>query len=125
MQQYLLDAMTKELSDAGYVVGTKSEAGKLRISFALQGLGAPSAGPNVTALVVPIAARVGEVTVEAVFRHALTNRVEAVAVTRARGSRWLNSSPWSTWADVRKFCDGWAKGFRESVDAAHASNSGS
>ena len=119
LRQHFLDAMTRELTDAGYTVGTKSEAGKLRISFALSGLRAPSAAPNVTAVVVPITARVGEVTVEAVFRDALTNQVEAVAVTRARGSRWLNPSPWSTWADVQKFCDGWAKGFRESVDAAH------
>ena len=119
VQEYLLDAMTTELTDAGYTVGTKSEAGKLRISFALRGLKAPSAGPNVTAVVIPIAARVGEVTVEAEFRDALTNRVEAVAVTRARGSRWMNPSPWSTWADVRKFCDGWAKGFREALDEAH------
>ncbi len=119
LRQHFLDAMTRELTDAGYTVGTKSEAGKLRISFALSGLKAPSAGPNVTAVVIPIAARVGEVTVEAVFRDALTNQVHAVAVTRALGSRWLNPSPWSTWADVQKFCDGWAKGFRESVDAAH------
>ena len=119
LRQVFLDAMTTELTDGGYTIGTKSEAGKLRISFALSGLRAPSAGPNVTAVVLPIVARVGEVTVEAIFRDALTNRVDAVAVTRARGSRWFNPSPWSTWADVRKFCDEWAKGFRESVDAAH------
>ena len=120
LRQHFLDAMTRELTDAGYTIGTKSEAGTLRISFTLSGLRAPSAGPNVTAVVIPIAARVGEVTVEAVFQDAMTNQIEGVAITRARGSRWLNPSPWSTWADVRKFCDGWAKGFREAVDEAHA-----
>ena len=120
MQQYLFDAMVGELRDAGYEVGTRSEANTLRVSFTLSGLRAPSAGPNVTAAVVPIAARVGEVTVEAVFRDGLTNQLEAVALSRARGSRWLNPSPWSTWSDVEKFFDSWAKGFRESVDEAHA-----
>ncbi len=119
MQQYLLDAMVTELRDAGYEVGTRSESGTLRISFTLSGLKAPSAGANVTAAVVPIAARVGEVTVEAVFRDGLTNRLEAVVVSGARGSRWLNPTPWSTWADVEKFFDDWAKGFREAVDEAH------
>ena len=42
-----------------------------------------------------------------------------VALSRARGPRRLNPSPWSTWADVQKFFDGWAKGFRESVGEAH------
>ncbi len=121
MQQYLLEAMIRELRDAGYEVGTRSEPDTLRISFTLSGLSAGSAAPNVTAAVVPIAVNVGSVTVEAVFRDSLTNRLEAVALTRARGARWLNPSPWSTWADVEQFFDSWAKGFRESVDDAHAS----
>ncbi len=121
MQQYLLDAMIRELRDAGYEVGTRSEPDTLRISFTLSGLRAGSAAPNVTAAVVPIAVNVGSVTVEAVLRDSLSNRIEAVVLTRARGSRWLNPSPWSTWADVQQFFDSWARGFRESVDAAHAS----
>ena len=121
LQQAFLDAMTKELTRAGYEVGTKSETGSLRVSFALSGLKAPSAGPNVTTVIFPYAMRVGEVTVEAVFRDALTNEVEAVAITRARGARWLNPTAWSTWADVEKFFSDWAKGFREAVDEAHAS----
>ncbi len=119
MQQYLHNALVRELNDGGYEVGTRSDAGKLRISFTLSGLRAPSALPNVTSAVVPIAVSVGEATIEAIFRNALTNEVESVAVTRARGSRWLNPSPWSTWADVEEFFDGWAKGFRMEVDKAH------
>ena len=119
MQQHLFEAMVGELRDAGYEVGTKSEADKLRISFTLSGLRAPSAGANVTAAVVPFAASVGEVTVQAVFRNGLTNELEAGVLSRARGSRFLNPTPWSTWSDVEKFFDGWAKGFRESVDEAH------
>ena len=119
MQQYLFDAMVEELTSAGYEVGTRSEAGKLRISFTLKGLRAPTAAANVTAAVVPIAVNVGAVTVEAVLRDGLTNEVEAVVVSSAQGSRFLNPSPWSAWADVEKFLDGWAKGFREAVDEAH------
>lgn len=119
MQQYLLDAMVRELSDAGYQVGTRSEAGTLRVSFTLTGLKAPTAAPNVTTAVFPYALSVGDVTVEAVVRDGLTNQKLAVVVSRASGARWLNPSPWSTWADVQKFFDSWAKGFRESVDEAH------
>lgn len=120
MQQHLFEAMVEELRDGGYEIGTKSEAGKLRVSFTLSGLRAPSAAANVTAAVVPFAASVGSVTVEAVLRDGLTNEVLGVVLTRARGSRFLNATPWSTWSDVEKFLDGWAKGFREAVDEAHA-----
>jgi hypothetical protein len=119
MQQYLRDAMIKEIRDAGYEVGTKSQAETMRISFTISGLKAPSAIGNVTAAVAPIAVSVGEVTVEWVFREALTHRIDGVAVTRARGARMLNPKPWSTWADVEKTFDDWAKGLREAVDKAH------
>jgi hypothetical protein len=120
MQQYLRDAMIKELRDAGYEVGTKSQAETMRLTFTISGLKAPSAIPNVTAALAPIAVSVGDVTVEWVLREALTHRIDAVAVTRARGARMLNLSPWSTWADVEKTFDVWAKGLREAVDKAHA-----
>ena len=117
---YLRDAVIWELRDAGYEVGTKSQAETMRISFTISGLKAPSAIGNVSAAVAPIAVSVGDVTVEWVFREALTHRIDGVAVTRARGARMLNPSPWSTWADVEKSFDDWAKGFREAVDKAHA-----
>lgn len=119
MKVYLSNVMYEELTDAGYEVGTRSEPDTLRISFTLSGLRAPSAGANVSAAVVPFAISVGEVTVEAVIRDGLSNQIEAVVVTRVRGSRFLNPSPWSTWADIEKFFDSWAKGFREAVDEAH------
>lgn len=120
VQQYFLTALWRELKDAGYEVGWRSEPGTLRISFALSGLRSPSAGANVTTAVFPYAWRVGDVTVEASFQDSVTNRLEAVAITRARGARWFNPSPWSTFADVQKFMDGWAQGFREAVEEAHA-----
>ena len=119
MQQYLRDAMIKEFRDAGYEVGTKSQAETMRISFTISGLKAPSAIGNVTTALAPFAVSVGDVTVEWVLREALTHRIDAVAVTRARGARTLNPSPWSTWADVEKTFDAWAKGLREAVDKAH------
>ena len=119
MQQYLRDAMIKELRDGGYEVGTRSEDGTMRMSFTIRGLKAPTALPNVTAAVVPFAASVGDVTVEWVLREALTHEIVAVVVTRSRGSRALNPTPWSTWADVEKTFDDWAKGLREAVDEAH------
>ena len=130
MTQYLRDAMINELRDAGYDIGTRSQAGTMRISFTISGFKAPSGGGAanigtigtgaVVGLPVIFAVSVGEVTVEGVFREALTNRIDGVAVTRTRGARTLNPSPWSTWADVEKSFDEWAKGFREAVDKAHA-----
>ena len=130
MTQYLRDAMINELRDAGYDIGTRSQAGTMRISFTISGFKAPSGGgaANIgtigagaaAGLPVIFAVSVGEVTVEGVFREALTNRIDGVAVTRTRGSHVLNPNPWSTWADVEKSFDEWAKGFREAVDKAHA-----
>ncbi len=127
MQQYFRDAMIKELRDAGYEIGTRSQAKTMRISFTLSGLKAPSAKGNVAAigagmivgLPMLLSVSVGEVTVEAVFREALTNRIDAVAVNRAQGSRLLKKKPWSTWADVEGSFDNWAEGIRESIDKAH------
>ncbi len=129
MTQYLRDAMINELRDGGYEVGTKSQAGTMRISFTISGFKAPSGGGaanigtigagTVAGVPVIFAVSVGEVTVEWVFREALTHRIDGVAVTRARGAKVLNPTPWSTWADVEKSFDDWAKGFREAVDKAH------
>jgi len=130
MTQYLRDAMINELRDAGYDIGTKSQAGTMRISFTISGFKAPSGGGaanigtigagTVAGLPMIFAVSVGDVTVEWVLREALTHRIDAVAVTRARGSYVLNPTPWSTWADVEKTFDVWAKGLREAVDKAHA-----
>ncbi len=124
MQEYLLFALARELRTSGYEVGTRSEAGTLRISFTLSGLKAPSAVAWSATAVRPVAASIGEATVEAIFRDAYTNRVEAVVVSRARGFRWLNRTTFSTWVDVQEFIDDWAEGFREAVDEAHALRSG-
>ncbi len=120
MQQYLRDAVIKELRDGGYEVGTRSQSETLRVSFTISGLKAPSAMGNVTAAVAAVSISVGEVTVEAIFREAVTNRIDAVAVTRTRGARMLNPKPWSTWADVENAFDNWAKGLRAAIDKAHA-----
>ncbi len=119
MQQYLRDAVIKELRDAGYEVGTKSKAGTMRVSFTISGLTAPTAIPNVTAAMAPIALSVGSVTIESVFREAVSGRIDGVAVSRSQGSRVLNPTPWSTWSDVRAGFRDWAKGFRQAVDEAH------
>ena len=129
MQEYFRVAMVKELREAGYEVGTRSQAGTMRISFITSGYKAPRGGGAVnvaamaagavTGLPMVFAISVGEVTVEAVFREALTHRIDAVAVNRARGSRVFKAKPWSTWADVKGTFDQWATGVREAIDKAH------
>ncbi len=129
MQAYFRNAMIEELQDGGYVVGTRSDPGTMRISLTISGLSAAEGGgaANIAAIAgsvalgVPgvFAISVGEVTVEGVFREATTNRIDAVVVDRSQGSRVLNSSPWSTWADVEASFDKWAEGFREALDEAH------
>lgn len=119
MQQYLRDAIIRELRAGGFTVGTRTEPKTLRISITISDLRAPSAAANVTAAVVPIAWSVGQVTVEAVFREAVTDRIDAVVVERSQGSRGLNPTPWSTWADVTATFDRWAKGIRQAAEEAH------
>lgn len=128
MRNYLESAIIRELTEAGYQVGTRSDSRTLRMSFAISGFSAPTGGgaANVAAGVagaavgVPmIAISVGEVTVEGTFRQALTNRVDAVVIDRSAGSRVMKSKPWSTWADVESAFDQWAEGIRETVDEAH------
>ena len=119
IQDYLLFAIVRELRTAGYEVGTRSEADTLRISFTLSGLKAPSAGARAAAAADPITASIGEATVEAIFRDGLTNRLQAVVVSHARGFRWLNRTTFSSWVDVQEFIDDWAEGFRDAVDEAH------
>ena len=119
MQLSFLDAMLTELYDGGYEVGTRSEAETLRISLTISGLKAPSAESNIAVLAAPINVSVGEVTVEAVFRDALTNRIDAVVVDRSQGSRVFNPTPWSNWADVEATFHKWAKGIRKAIDQEH------
>jgi len=120
LQESFRTKMVNELKAAGYTVGTRAEAGKLRISFVIGGLKAPSAVSNVTTAVFPYALSVGEVTIEAIFRDAKTNQIEAVALQRVQGSRVLNPTPWSSFADVEKTFDVWTRGIREAIDEAHA-----
>ncbi len=127
MQQYFHDAMVTELRAGGYEVDTKPTAGTLKISATISDLKAPSALPNMGASAVGslvgvpsiFAISVGGVTVEAVFREAQSNRIDAVVVDRSQGSRVMKANPWSTWADVRGTFDKWAKGMRKSIDEAH------
>ncbi len=129
LQQRFSDAVIEELRDGGYEVGTRSQAGTMRISFTISGLKAPGLGgaANIGTMAASALVRlpgvfavsVGEVTIEGVFRDALTNRIDAVAVDRSAGSRVFNESPWSTWSDVEATFDIWAKGIREAIDVAH------
>jgi hypothetical protein len=128
LQQRFRDAVIDELRDGGYEVCTRSEPGTMRISFTMSGLkahdlgGAANVGAMAAATVVKLpwifAISVGEVTIEGEFRDAATNRLDAVAVDTSAGSRVLNTSPWSTWADVEATFDVWAKGIREEIGSA-------
>jgi hypothetical protein len=129
MQHYFRNAIIKELRDGGYKVGTRSEANTLRISLRISNLKASAMGGATNlagiaagvAMQVPMifAISVGEVTVEAVFREALTNRIDAVVIDHSKGSRIFKKKPWSTWADVEGTFDIWAEGVRGAVDQAH------
>lgn len=55
---------------------------------------------------------------EAEFRSFPGERLDAIVVSRAQGSRLLNATPWSNWSDVETSLDQWAEGFRKSVDDA-------
>lgn len=119
MQSHFRDALIQSLLDGGYTVGTRTEPDTLRISLLLSGLKAPSAAANITSAITPFAISVGEVTVEAQFREATSNRLDIVAVANTQGSRLANVKPWSTWADIEAALDQWVKGIRKAIDKAH------
>lgn len=126
---YFRTAVVKELLDGGYEVGTRTQPDTLRVSLTISGFSAPESGGLVnaagivaaSAIGLPgvVALSVGEVTIEATFREATTNRLDAAVLSRSRGSRVLNDSPWSTWSDVEGSLDAWAEDFRGAVDEAH------
>lgn len=119
MQAYFRDNLIKSLREGGYEVGTRTESNTLRISLHLSGLKAPSAAANITTALAPFAISVGEVTVEAQFREAVSNRLDIVAVAKTQGSRVVNAKPWSTWADIETAFDQWVAGIRQEIDNAH------
>lgn len=128
-QVYFYQSVEKALKDGGYEVGTRTQPGTMRISFTLSGLEATNSGGAANVAVMAagavvglpgvFAVSVGKVTVEGVFREAISNRIDAVAVSSTAGSRMFKNKPWSTWADVRGSFDIWAKGIRKAVDNAH------
>jgi len=120
IQAYFHKVMTDELTTAGYEVTTRSSENTLRIAFIISDLKVPTAATNVSVFLVPgLQTSVGEVTVEAVFKDAYSNTINAVVIESSRGSYMFNKKPWSTWADVESAFDNWATGFREAVDRAH------
>lgn len=119
IQKYFQKSVSDELKKSGYTVTDQPGDETMRISFILSGIKAPSAKANVVAAILPIAISVGEVTVEATFSESRSSRVDYVAVSQGRGSRVLNMTPWSTWADVESTFDGWAEGIAEAVNQAH------
>lgn len=119
MQTYFRDSLITSLREGGYTVGTRTEPDTLRISFHLSGLKAPNAAANISNVVLPFVISVGEVTVEAQFREAVSNRLDIVAVANTQGARLGNAKPWSTWADVESAFDQWVNGIRKEIDSAH------
>ncbi len=118
IQFYFQNAVITELREAGIEIGTRSQPGRMRLTLTITGIKAPSAAANLSNAVLPVSLSVGEVTVEGQFRNAQADRLDAVVVSRSRGSRVLNSTPWSTWADVESELEQWAKEFTQSVVAS-------
>ncbi len=117
MQSYFRSQVSNELRAAGKTITNEPGPDTMRISFILSGIAAPNALPNVSAVVVPVALSVGQVTIEAAFADAETGRIDAVVVDRSRGSRTLNATPWSTWSDIQNTFDYWAKGIAAAVQS--------
>ncbi len=119
IQTYFTESLTKELENSGYKITDNPSNETMRMSFILSGIKAPNASANVTSVLLPIALKVGGVTIEGVFKESKSDRIDAVVISRSQGSRVANSSPWSTWSDVESAMDKWAKGIAKAVDMAH------
>lgn len=129
IERTLISAITTELREGGYTVGTRASPGTMRMSFVISGFKASEAGGAINAAAMTAGAlggvpmlvtlSTGEVIVEGVFTDAWNRRIDAVAIDRSAGARIFNGNPLSTWADVEATFDKWAKGIRRSVDEAH------
>lgn len=115
MQNYFRDQVTSEIRAAGKEIATEPGENTMRISFILSGIKAPSAVPNAAGVLVATSFSVGEVTIEAAFTDAETDEIKALVVDRSRGARFMNATPWSTWADVENSFDYWAEGIGNAV----------
>ena len=118
IQDYFVEAITRELKEGGYEVVEKPSEGTMQIQIAIVDLNVPSAAYNAVQIIgSPVSVTVGSITIEAAFRDASSKRVESVVVARRSGSH-LSGTPWSNWADVKDSVDAWAEELRESMDAA-------
>ena len=119
IQEYFVEAIAKQLNEGGYEVVTAPSEGTMRVEIAIVDLRVPSAAYNAIMVVgSPIAATTGSITIEAAFRDAPSNRLDAVVVARRSGDS-MSATPWSNWADVQDSVDAWAEDLREALDAAH------
>lgn len=122
MKVFFKETLTKELTEAGYRVGGNVTDKTLKISVVLSNIKIPKREANTLTLLIPVALSVGEVTLEAQFIQASSNRLDAVALTHAKGERFLNTSLWSEWADIKSSLSKLAKGIRQGIDNAHKSS---
>ncbi|WP_299488030.1 DUF3313 family protein [uncultured Allomuricauda sp.] len=119
IRTYFGESLEKHLMEKGYEIGSGPSNQTLEMSFVLSGIKAPNASANVTSVILPIALKVGGITVEGSFKKSSSDRTDAVVISTSKGSRFANASPWSTWADVESALDQWAQGIANAVDKAH------
>lgn len=123
------ELLKNELEAGGYRVTTKSGPNTMRMTFIIKSIKADQygGGANVGVMAAGalaglpgiVAISRGEVSVEAIFRDSMTNRINTIVITRSVGSRYLKNKPWSTWADVEGALDMWAEGLRNAIQEAH------
>ncbi len=119
IKTYFGEGLEKHLQEKGYEIASEPSDQTLEMSFVLSGIKAPNASANVTSVLLPIALKVGGITVEGSFKKSTSDRTDAIVISTSKGSRFANSSPWSTWADVESALDQWANGIANAVDKAH------
>lgn len=116
LQEYFHTSMVTKLKDNGYIVVKTIIPNTMRISFTISGIKAPNPVVNVISVLAPIAPSVGEVTVEGKFINTTSNQIDAVVVNKSQGSKVLNTTPWSTWADIESSFDQWSEGIVKSIN---------
>ena len=115
LQEYFHNSLVKKFKEQKITITNSLKPNTMKISFIISGIKAPSASANIVSIVAPIALSVGEVTVEASFINTDTNSIDAVVVNKSQGSKVLNTTPWSTWADIESSFDQWAEGIANSI----------
>lgn len=118
LEEYLREAMKRELTEGGYDVVETAGPDVLGIRFTLTDVDSGNPYLNVIQFYGPgLSIDVGGISIETEFFNTMNSQAQAIVVIGADGARKFSiSSVLGKWGDVKKIFDDWAVGFRRHID---------